>query len=136
VADGAFASSEPHILDGAAAFASPITLFSYRTFLASTIGALAGGIEAAQGKYVIIGDSDGSYDFSALFPFVEKFRTGYDLVVGNRFQGRIAPGAMPALHRYFGNPFLTAVGRLFFLAGSVAISTPACAVFETTRCKR
>jgi glycosyltransferase involved in cell wall biosynthesis len=76
--------------------------------------ALAGGIEAAQGKYVIIGDSDGSYDFSALFLFVEKLRTGYDLVVGNRFQGRIAPGAMPALYRYFGNPFLTAVGRLFF----------------------
>ena len=55
--------------------------------------ALESGIEAAQGKYVIIGDSNGSYDFSALFLFVEKLRTGYDLVVGNRFQGRIAPGA-------------------------------------------
>src|SRR5947199_433067 len=76
--------------------------------------ALAGGIDAAQGKYVIMGDSDGSYDFSALFPFLEKLRAGYDLVVGNRFQGGIAPGAMPALHRYFGNPFLSAVGRLFF----------------------
>ena len=76
--------------------------------------ALAGGIDAAQGKYVIMGDSDGSYDFSALAPFVEKLRAGYDLVVGNRFQGVIAPGAMPALHRYFGNPFLSAVGRLFF----------------------
>jgi glycosyltransferase involved in cell wall biosynthesis len=76
--------------------------------------ALAAGIDAAQGKYVIMGDSDGSYDFSALFPFVEKLRAGYDLVVGNRFQGVIAPGAMPALHRYFGNPFLSAVGRLFF----------------------
>jgi glycosyltransferase involved in cell wall biosynthesis len=76
--------------------------------------ALAGGIESAQGKYVIMADSDGSYDFSALFSLVEKLRIGYDLVVGNRFQGGIAPGAMPALHRYFGNPFLTAIGRLFF----------------------
>lgn len=76
--------------------------------------ALAGGIDAAQGRYVIMGDSDGSYNFSTLFPFVEKLRAGYDLVVGNRFQGGIAPGAMPALHRYFGNPFLTAIGRLFF----------------------
>ena len=73
--------------------------------------ALAGGIEAAQGKYVIMGDSDESYDFSALFPFVEKLRAGYDLIVGNRFRGRIIPGAMPPMHRYFGNPFLTAIGR-------------------------
>ncbi len=78
--------------------------------------ALAEGIEAAQGKYVIMGDSDESYDFSALFPFVEKLREGYDLVMGNRFRGGIAPGAMPPMHRYFGNPFLTAVGRLFFSA--------------------
>jgi glycosyltransferase involved in cell wall biosynthesis len=76
--------------------------------------ALAGAIKAARGKYVIMGDSDESYDFSALSPFVEKLRAGYDLVMGNRFKGSIAPGAMPVLHRYFGNPFLTAVGRLFF----------------------
>ena len=76
--------------------------------------ALAAGIEAAKGKYVIMGDSDESYDFSALFPFVEKLRAGYDLVMGNRFKGHIAPGAMPLTHRYFGNPFLTAIGRLFF----------------------
>jgi hypothetical protein len=76
--------------------------------------ALATGIAAARGKYVIMGDSDESYDFSALSPFVEKLREGYDLVMGNRFQGSIAPGAMPPMHRYFGNPFLTAVGRLFF----------------------
>src|SRR6266487_46018 len=73
--------------------------------------ALTGGIDAAQGKFVIVGDSDGSYDFSGLLPFVEKLRAGYDLVVGNRFQGVIGPGAMPALHRYFGNPFLSAVAR-------------------------
>jgi glycosyltransferase involved in cell wall biosynthesis len=76
--------------------------------------ALAEGIEAAKGKYVIMGDSDESYDFSALSPFVEKLRAGYDLVMGNRFRGRIVPGAMPLMHRYFGNPFLTAIGRLFF----------------------
>ena len=78
--------------------------------------ALAAGIERAAGKYVIIGDSDESYDFSALLPFVEKLRAGYDLVMGNRFRGGIASGAMPLMHRYFGNPFLTAVGRLFFSA--------------------
>jgi glycosyltransferase involved in cell wall biosynthesis len=76
--------------------------------------ALAAGIESARGKYVIMGDSDESYDFSALFPFIERLREGYDLVMGNRFRGGIAPGAMPPMHRYFGNPFLTAVGRLFF----------------------
>lgn len=76
--------------------------------------ALASGIGAARGEFIIMGDSDRSYDFSALLPFVQKLRGGYDLVMGNRFRGGIAPGAMPFLHRYFGNPFLTAVGRLFF----------------------
>jgi hypothetical protein len=76
--------------------------------------ALAAGIEAARGKYVIMGDSDESYDFSALAPFIEKLREGYDLVMGNRYRGGIAPGAMPPMHRYFGNPLLTAVGRLFY----------------------
>ena len=76
--------------------------------------ALAAGIAAAKGEYVIMGDSDESYDFGNLGPFVEKLRAGYDLVMGNRFLGGIAPGAMPPMHRYFGNPFLTAVGRLFF----------------------
>jgi glycosyltransferase involved in cell wall biosynthesis len=78
--------------------------------------ALLGGIEAAGGRLVIMGDADGSYDFLALDPFVEKLREGYDLVVGNRFLGGIAPGAMPPLHRYFGNPGLSGVGRLFFRA--------------------
>jgi glycosyltransferase involved in cell wall biosynthesis len=76
--------------------------------------ALAAGIEATEGRYVIMGDSDASYDFSALSPFIEKLRAGHDLVMGNRFKGRIAPGAMPVMHRYFGNPFLSAMGRLFF----------------------
>mgnify|MGYP000992116036 CR=1 FL=1 len=76
--------------------------------------ALAAGIESARGRFVIMGDSDDSYDFSALLPFVEKLREGYELVMGNRFRGGIAPGAMPPSHRYFGNPMLTWVGRLFF----------------------
>jgi glycosyltransferase involved in cell wall biosynthesis len=76
--------------------------------------ALAAGIEAARGEFVIMGDSDDSYDFLALAPFVEQLRDGYDLVLGTRFLGGIRPGAMPHLHRYFGNPFLTALGRRFF----------------------
>jgi glycosyltransferase involved in cell wall biosynthesis len=76
--------------------------------------ALTAGIEAAEGRYIIMGDSDESYDFSALAPFVEKLREGYDLVMGNRYRGGIAPGAMPPMHRYLGNPLLTAVGRLFY----------------------
>ncbi|MCH8036664.1 MAG: glycosyltransferase family 2 protein [Proteobacteria bacterium] len=76
--------------------------------------ALLGGITAARGRYVIMADADDSYDFSALDPFIEKLREGYDLVMGNRFKGGIKPGAMPALHRYLGNPVLTGIGRLFF----------------------
>ncbi len=76
--------------------------------------ALQAGIRAARGTFVIMGDSDDSYDFSALDAFVEKLRQGYQLVMGNRFRGGIKPGAMPPLHRYFGNPVLTAIGRLFF----------------------
>ncbi|HEV7396307.1 MAG TPA: glycosyltransferase family 2 protein, partial [Pyrinomonadaceae bacterium] len=75
--------------------------------------ALMGGIAAAKGNYVIMGDADDSYDFATLDPFIEKLREGYDLVMGNRFRGGIQPGAMAPLHRYFGNPILTFVGRLF-----------------------
>jgi glycosyltransferase involved in cell wall biosynthesis len=80
--------------------------------------ALQGGIAAARGRFVIMGDADDSYDFSSLMPFIEKLREGYDLVMGNRFKGGIAPGAMPPLHRYLGNPVLTGVGRLFFRSPS------------------
>ena len=76
--------------------------------------ALKGGIQASQGKYIIMGDADNSYDFSALSPFIEKLREGYDLVMGNRFKGGIQPGAMPLLHKYLGNPVLSSLGRLFF----------------------
>jgi glycosyltransferase involved in cell wall biosynthesis len=76
--------------------------------------ALMRGIAMAHGKYVIMGDADDSYDFINLGPFVEKLREGNELVMGNRFMGGILPGAMPPLHRYLGNPVLTAIGRLFF----------------------
>jgi len=76
--------------------------------------ALMGAIEAAKGKYVIMGDSDDSYDFSNLGLFVKELRAGKDLVMGNRFKGGIAPGAMPFLHKYLGNPVLSFIGRLFF----------------------
>ena len=76
--------------------------------------ALMGGIIAARGVYIIMGDADDSYDFSNLGQFVEKLRGGCDLVMGNRFQGGIKPGAMPPLHKYLGNPVLTWVGQLFF----------------------
>ena len=76
--------------------------------------ALLGGIKAARGKYIIMGDADDSYDFTNLGPFLEKLRAGYDLVMGNRFKGGIAPNAMSPLHKYLGNPVLTGIGRLFF----------------------
>src|SRR5215475_8667808 len=61
-----------------------------------------------------MGDSDRSYDFGRLEPFVERLRAGYDLVIGNRFRGGIKTGAMPLLHKYLGNPVLSYLGRLFF----------------------
>jgi glycosyltransferase involved in cell wall biosynthesis len=76
--------------------------------------ALMGGILESRGEFIIMADSDDSYDLLNLEPFYEKLKEGFDLVVGNRFHGSIQPGAMPFLHRYVGNPFLTFLGRLFF----------------------
>lgn len=78
--------------------------------------ALLGGITAARGRFVVMGDSDDSYDFSRLDAYVERLRQGDQLVMGNRFAGGIARGAMPALHRYLGNPVLSFIGRLLFRA--------------------
>lgn len=76
--------------------------------------ALMGGIAAARGKYVLMGDADCSYNFGDIPKFLAALRGGADLVMGNRFRGGIQPAAMPILHRYFGNPVLTGVGRLLF----------------------
>lgn len=77
-------------------------------------GALMAGIEAARGKFVIMADSDDSYDLANLGPFIEKLREGHDVVMGNRFKGGISPGAMPFLHKYLGNPVLSLIGRVLF----------------------
>jgi glycosyltransferase involved in cell wall biosynthesis len=76
--------------------------------------ALRGGIAAARGKYIIMGDADDSHDLTQIPLFLAKMREGFDLVVGNRFKGGIKPGAMPPLHRYLGSPVLTRVARLLF----------------------
>src|SRR5207253_4950303 len=76
--------------------------------------ALSGGIAAARGRSIIMGDADDSYDFAQLDPFVAKLREGYPLVMGNRFRGGIQKDAMPWLHRYLGNPVLSFIGRLLF----------------------
>jgi glycosyltransferase involved in cell wall biosynthesis len=76
--------------------------------------ALMGGIAAARGRFVIMGDADDTYDFSDLSPFLERLRGGDQLVMGNRFAGGVEPGAMPPLNRYLGNPALTGVGKLLF----------------------
>jgi glycosyltransferase involved in cell wall biosynthesis len=76
--------------------------------------ALIGGILAARGQYILMGDADGSYDFREVPRFLAKLREGFDLVMGNRFKGGIRPGAMPWKNRYLGNPVLSGIGRLFF----------------------
>jgi glycosyltransferase involved in cell wall biosynthesis len=81
--------------------------------------ALLAGIRAAHGKFIIMGDADNSYDFSCLDDFMVQLHNGYDLVMGNRFRGKIYPGAMPWLHKYVGNPMLSCVGRVFF-GGSIS----------------
>jgi glycosyltransferase involved in cell wall biosynthesis len=79
--------------------------------------ALRAGIAAARGEFVVMGDADDSYDFGEVPKFVAKLREGFDLVMGNRFLGEIKPGAMPPLHKYFGNPGLTRLLNIFFHSG-------------------
>jgi len=79
--------------------------------------ALQAALKAARGRYCIMADSDDSYDWSAMGPFIEKLREGHDLVMGSRRRGRILPGAMPPLHKYFGNPVISRTVNLFFGAG-------------------
>jgi glycosyltransferase involved in cell wall biosynthesis len=107
VADNGSTDGSQAIAEAAGARVVPVEARGYGS-------ALMGGIAAARGQYIIMGDADDSYDFANLGPFIEKLREGYDLVMGNRFQGGIKSGAMPPLHKYLGNPVLTGLGRLFF----------------------
>lgn len=107
IADNGSTDGSQQLARDAGARVVPITEKGYGN-------ALMGGIRAARGTYVMMGDADDSYDFTALAPFLEQLRDGADLVMGNRFKGGIADGAMPPLHRYLGNPVLSFVGRLFF----------------------
>jgi hypothetical protein len=107
VADNGSTDGSRELAEDAGARVVPIPETGYGT-------ALMGGILAARGEYVIMGDADDSYDFTKLMPFVNELRGGADLVMGNRFKGGIEPGAMPPLHRYLGNPVLSFIGRLFF----------------------
>lgn len=76
--------------------------------------ALMGGIQAARGRYIVMADADQSYDFGEAMKFIERLRAGADLVMGNRFAGKIMPGAMPVHHKYLGNPVLSWIGRVLF----------------------
>lgn len=106
VADNGSRDGSPEIARRAGARVVPVETRGYGS-------ALRGGIEAARGEYVVLGDADDSYDFRSLEPFVEQLRQGHDLVVGNRFRGGIRPGAMSRLHRW-GNRILTGTGHVLF----------------------
>lgn len=111
IADNGSSDGSPQIAGRLGARVVPVPERGYGS-------ALMGGIAAARGRYIVMGDADDSYDFSDLGPFLAELRAGSDLVMGNRFRGGIRPGAMPALHRYFGNPLLTGIGRLLFRSPS------------------
>lgn len=97
-------------IDIALAAGARVVHVDYRGYGAACIGAA----RESEGRYIIMGDADRSYDFHHLMPFMEAMRQGYDLVMGNRFKGGIASGAMPFKNRYLGNPLLSTVGRLLF----------------------
>ncbi|HEX2073123.1 MAG TPA: glycosyltransferase [Geodermatophilus sp.] len=107
VADNGSVDGSQAIAEAAGARVVPVRRRGYGA-------ALRGGIRAARGRYVLMADADDSYALDDLGPFLTALRSGADLVMGNRFQGGIAPGAMPFLHRYVGNPLLSWAGRLFF----------------------
>ncbi len=107
IADNGSTDSSQQIAEKFGAIVVPVAQKGYGS-------ALRGGIEAANGKYIIMGDADDSYDFSQLMPYLVMLRQGNDLVMGNRFKGGIKKGAMPFLHRFLGNPVLSFIGRLFF----------------------
>src|SRR5262245_3452235 len=112
--DGEIVVADNGSTDGSRAIAERLPVRLVTAEQRGYASALMEGVLAARGRFIVMGGADGSYDFSALTPFVAKLREGYDLVMGNRFKGGIKPGAMPALHRYLGNPVLSGIGRLLF----------------------
>ncbi|HZT05371.1 MAG TPA: glycosyltransferase family 2 protein [Steroidobacteraceae bacterium] len=107
VADNGSTDGSPALAREAGARVIPVSAKGYGS-------ALLGGLQAARGRFVIMGDADDSYDFSRLDAFLDSLRAGHTMVIGHRFRGGIRPGAMPWLHRYLGNPILSFLGRLFF----------------------
>ncbi|MGH9681133.1 MAG: glycosyltransferase [Candidatus Acidiferrales bacterium] len=107
VADNGSTDRSRHVAADLGARVIPVAARGYGS-------ALREGIAAARGEFILMGDADDTYDFTHMDRFVAKLREGFDLVMGNRFQGGILPGAMPPLHRYLGNPVLSGIGRLFF----------------------
>jgi len=92
--------------------------------------ALSGGFRAARGRYLVMGDADGSYDFREATPMIEALANGADLCIGSRFKGAILPGAMPWKNRYIGNPILTGILNLLFKTG---VSDAHCGLRALTR---
>jgi glycosyltransferase involved in cell wall biosynthesis len=107
IADNGSTDGSQDIATAAGARVVPVAVRGYGA-------ALSAGIAAAEGRFVIMGDADDSYDFANLDAFISDLRAGSQLVMGNRFKGGIAPGAMPWHHKYIGNPVLSFAGRLFF----------------------
>lgn len=110
VADNGSTDDSRQIAEGLGARVVPVAERGYGS-------ALLGGIAASRGRYVIMGDADDSYDFKEIPRFVEKLRQGYGLVQGCRLAsggGKVLPGAMPALHRWIGNPMFSWLARKWF----------------------
>ena len=107
IADNGSTDGSQDLARGHGARVIPVPLRGYGA-------ALYGAMSAARGRYIIMADSDDSYDLHHLDVFLDQLRDGADLVMGNRFEGGIAPGAMPWKNRYIGNPILSGLGRLFF----------------------
>ena len=110
VADNGSTDGSQQIAASLGARVVPVTMRGYGS-------ALMGGIEAARGRYILMGDADDSYDFGEVPTFLEKLREGYDMVQGCRLPaggGTVMPGAMPGLHRWWGNPMFSALARNWF----------------------